>query len=149
MKALFVILAIAALATAHLEAGEDIEKNGVLFDFGWHPAHPVAGASTVFAFNAVNSTTTVPMDYAEVWIRLEKDGVNRFSGKLQLQNGSASFSYVFPESGEWVLRAQAGGVDAEAKVEIEGKESSSFDWTSALALVAGVAIGFAAKAALK
>ena len=90
-------------AVAHLDAGEDISKNGYIIDLGYTPATIHTDEPANFVINFVNETTKERVNITSVWMRVLFKGEIIFAGELSPNNGGLVFTDTFHESGEYTL----------------------------------------------
>ena len=91
------------LAHAHLDSGEDIIDNGHIIDMGHSPKRVIVGDAVNFALNIVDESTESPLNVSSVWVRISYGKDVMFSGALDSQRGSSTFSFIFPRAGEYAL----------------------------------------------
>ena len=136
---------LAALGSAHLDAGFDHQVGPYLVDVGWSPVGPNAGDSVFIKTSVVFANDTSATDVDSAWVRFDKNNQVPFSGTLALSNGSNVISYAFPDAGVWTMTVQFKGYTTSGEIYVPGKPESSagIAWTAAgffavLALVLGL-----------
>jgi hypothetical protein len=146
MRYLVVFLLINAIVFAHLENGIDKEAGPYLLDIGWEPAAPSAGQPVFFAINIKD--TEERTDFDKVWVRFSKGDRIAFAGTMAMDNGSTSFSYEFPEAGDWDMDMKFANYSEKIEVQVPGEKPGSGDGLM-LAFVAGAALMAGLALALK
>ncbi len=76
---LILLLALPALATAHLAGGTDVEHGNYTIDLGYEPAPVKEGDEAKLQFTLLQNGSTVRPD--EAWVRISKDDIV-FTGTL-------------------------------------------------------------------
>jgi len=100
-------LALLPLASsAHMAAGQDIEVDGYILDFGFAPELPVAGQLSDISINLVDAETEEPVDTDEAWVRIGGADGFVFSGRFRPVDGNVTFSIVIPEAGDQEVHVQ-------------------------------------------
>ncbi len=97
------LLLLVPLAAAHLDAGKDFVKDGLVYDLGWSPAQPVAGTPTQFLVTLGNNTSQQPLPVQAVWVSIVGDDQNGFSSTMTASGGGSGFTYAFPHGGNYTI----------------------------------------------
>lgn len=132
MRVLLLLL-LAGLSFAHLATGVDKEVGPYLLDVGWDPYPPVAGEPAFFAINIVENGTFEKTDYTEAWVRFSKGDRISYAGAMALEEGSTSFSYEFPEGGEWDMDIRFGNYSGKVGLDVGEKnpDNPGLGWIAA------------------
>ncbi|HSB46979.1 MAG TPA: hypothetical protein VLD37_03125 [Candidatus Bilamarchaeum sp.] len=150
MKLLIIALALAALSFAHLENGVDRQVGPYILDTGWEPAAPGAGEPVFFAINIVDAKSEEKTNFTEVWVRFSRGDRIAYAGTMAMDEGSASFSYEFPEAGTWDMDMKFGNYSDKVEIEVPGSKAGQENalWLAG-AVVLGAIAGGAAMFLLK
>ncbi|HTM68475.1 MAG TPA: hypothetical protein VL426_04190 [Candidatus Binatia bacterium] len=151
LAASFMLLA-GSPASAHLAGGDDIVVDGRILDFGYDPAPPVAGATTTFAFNLGDETTSKALAPESVWVRIAQGDAIAFAGTLAPANGSATVQAVLPSPGAYDVTARYsyGGRELDGTFQVTAAPAAASGtpephapapWSSTAALLALAAAG--------
>lgn len=106
MKYIFFFLLLVPIASAHLEGGTDMVKDGYVLDMGYDPAQPIAKEKTVLSFDLYDEETDEPEYPKDVWVRISFQDEIMFSGTIASPSGVALFTTTFPEGGEYEITAR-------------------------------------------
>jgi len=93
-------------ASAHLDGGEEIIRNGYIIDFGHSPAVPLDRGTTLLSFNLVNASTEKPVDFDSAWIRISNSKEVFLSAIAKASNGNVFVDYSFPHKGKYEIKVQ-------------------------------------------
>jgi hypothetical protein len=131
MRLLMLSLLLLSLSMAHLENGKDTQLGPYILDTGWEPGNLSAGAPAFFAVNVVDAGTLEPSSFSTVWVRFSKGEHISYAGTFALENGSTSFTYEFPEGGDWEMKIMFGNYSSVADLQVG--EKPDFAWLVAAA----------------
>ena len=101
-----IFIFIVPFSNAHLEGGSDVVVNGYLLDFGYEPANLEVGKNSILAFNLVNETTEEIIVPESVWVRISKGDKIFFAGTFFPEAKNVNFAYIFPEPGDYEIKAR-------------------------------------------
>lgn len=136
---------LVSLVSAHLDAGQDISKDGYTMDFGWAPEKIIANQQTSFVINFVNETTNFPANITSVWTRISLGDNVLFAGEFYPENASVPFEYTFPRDGNYTIDARfenKGEVIEEGSVSFQ-VSAHILDYNRIIELIlAGIIIAF-------
>ncbi|MEW6722920.1 MAG: hypothetical protein AB1324_06685 [Candidatus Micrarchaeota archaeon] len=135
MRHALLLMSLLALASAHLEGGTDFESGPYILDLGWEPGELRAGEPAFFAVNVVDNDTEEPSNLSSVWVRFSKGEAVAFAGTFALERGSTSFTYEFPEGGDWDMDVRFGDRSEKAALEVTPADApDNYAWWAAAAL---------------
>ena len=125
---LLLLLFINYSVSAH-GLGNEIRKevNGFLFEFDIENLNPKTGEKVAMGFSFHNSSTELPFETDNLWVRISKNdkiffSTNDFAFKKE---GPVSFTFLFPESGNYTIdiAAKYGKRDLAASFSVEVQDS--------------------------
>lgn len=93
-------------ARAHLAAGEDVELQGYLIDFGFSPKRITVQEDSVMAFE-LKREDGVPQPFDQLWLTVTHDGRETLAATLSPDSpGKTSIKSQFPEAGTYDVTAR-------------------------------------------
>ncbi|MBS3084617.1 hypothetical protein J4411_01770 [Candidatus Pacearchaeota archaeon] len=101
--ALIILLLFFNFALAHLDAGEDVHKDGYIIDFGYSPSQISDGKPSNIVFNLVNETTEERINLTFIWVRISSEKEVVFAGEFYPEKGSTPFTFTFPHGGKYAI----------------------------------------------
>jgi len=147
---IFAALYAAQSVQAHGQgATVEIQKDGFLIDIGHAPEKLVVGSQTRFDFLLYTSDTNEPIEFSDVWARIEKEGQLKLAGGIADPfYGTAGLSFNFSEAGDYTLYVRyQNGRDSLVEATIDLTVSAvaetlaeKYSWLI-LPIVAGIFIG--------
>lgn len=154
MKFLFVVLVgvgVPFFTFAHSwGTSYTVEDNGYELDIGYSTPAPEAFESVIFDFEILKDQERF-RDFSDVWVRIEgQNGTVFASGIHNAEFGGARMSYVFPDPGDYTIKARYQKEDdsiatAEFPITVVGSSSGGGAKNSSSGMlwaVLGLVIGF-------
>lgn len=94
------LLFFVPFASAHLDAGDDVQVEDYTLDMGYSPSAPIAGEKVTLSF-VLEDEDVIRPDH--VWLRISNEKT-LFSGKLRPDaTNTTLITYVFAEPGDYEL----------------------------------------------
>jgi hypothetical protein len=106
------LLLLLSVASANLDAGEDVEVGDYVIDFRYSPEELQEGENALFVIELQDKETLEGVEATDMFVQLSKGNDLFFAGVLDVNDGPVDFSVLLYEGGEY---------DLEVRFENEGE----------------------------